>query len=579
MRKTKIVCTLGPSSDTEESVGALVKAGMNVARLNFSHGTHKEQAAKIKIIRQINQGRNIPVGILLDTKGPEVRIKQFENGKIDLEKNDEFVLTTEDVVGNENRVAVTYEHLVDEVEKGNAILADDGLIQFEVLEVEGKNIRCLVKNGGELSNNKSLNFPDVNIQLPAMTQKDEEDILFGIEQNIDMIAASFVRKKEDVLSIRKVLESNKADHIKIISKIENREGVNNIDDIIKVSDGVMVARGDLGVEIPAEEVPLVQKEIIRKCNLAGKPVITATQMLDSMIRNPRPTRAEATDIANAIFDGTDAIMLSGETAAGKYPVESVETMVRIAVKTEESQTYINKFAHKFTGEPSVTNVVSHATCTAAQQLNAAAIITATSSGHTARMVSKFRPASTIIAITDDAKVQRALTIMWGVYPVHTKTFDDTDSLFDDSIFTAVRQGLVTTGDLVVITAGVPLGVKGTTNLLKVKTIGDVIIRGKGIGKRGVTATVRHAVTAEQNFNQGDILVANSIEQEHMPFVKKASGIVTEEDGLTSQGAIAALQFDIPIVLGIEKVFDKLEDGSVITIDPQGGTIYKGKATV
>ena len=579
MRKTKIVCTLGPASESKEMVTKLIQAGMNVSRLNFSHGSYPEHKNKIDLIKEVRKELNKPVAILLDTKGPEIRIKQFAQGKINLEKGDDFVLTTEDVLGDQSKVAVTYPNLANEVAAGNVILADDGLIQFNVVKVEGSDIHCKVENGGELGNNKSLNFPDINIQLPAITQKDIDDIIFGIGEDVDIVAASFVRKRDDVLSIKKVLEDNGGDHIQIISKIENREGVNNIDEILAVSDGIMVARGDLGVEISPEEVPLVQKEIIKKCNKAGKPVITATQMLDSMIRNPRPTRAEVTDVANAIFDGTDAIMLSGETAAGKYPLEAVSTMNRIALKTEESEEYKRLMTHKFTGEISVTNVVSHSTCATAEQLKASAIITVTSSGHTARMASKFRPTSPIIAITDDERVQRRLAVVWGVHCVVTEFFEDTDVLFDGTLQIAVQEGLLERGDLVVISAGVPLGVKGTTNLMKVQTIGSELLTGSGIGKKAVTANARILKGENELFEPGDIVVAEGIDETLIPYVKEASAIVTEEAGFTSQGAIAALQFDIPIILGVEDAVTQIEDGSLITIDPQGGYIYKGKARV
>lgn len=580
MRKTKIVCTLGPVSETKKMIKELVQKGMNVARLNFSHGLHEEHRKKMDIIKEIREELNVPIAIMLDTKGPEVRIKQFENGGIFLDKDSEFIFTTEDVLGTNKRVAVTYSKLPQELKEGDFILADDGLLQFRVIMISGNNIHCIVQNGGEFKNNKSLNFPDTSIKLPAITKKDEDDINFGILENIDYIAASFIRKAEDVIAIRKILEDNSGEHIQIISKIENREGVDNIDSIINISDGIMVARGDLGVEISPEEVPLVQKEIIKKCNSLGKPVITATQMLDSMIRNPRPTRAEVTDVANAIFDGTDAIMLSGETAAGKYPLESVETMTRIAKKTESSDEYRRLMTHKFSGETSVTNVISHATCSTAEQLKASAIITATSSGFTARMVSKFRPTSPIIAITNDDSVVRTLSLVWGVYCVKTDYFNNTDTLFDESILIAVKEGLLQLGDLVVITAGIPLGVKGATNMIKIQTIGDVMIRGTGIGKQAVTGTARIVKDPLYNeFNDGEILVVSGIDKDYMPCVRKAAGIITVEGGLTSQGAIAALQFDIPIIVGVEEAFESIKDGIVVTLDPQRGYIYNGKARV
>ncbi|MCR1899160.1 pyruvate kinase [Irregularibacter muris] len=581
MKRTKIVCTLGPASESKDVLMGLVKSGMNVSRLNFSHGSHEEHKRKIDLIKEVREELNTPVAILLDTKGPEVRIKQFETGEIELIEGEKFILTTRDIKGNKDGVAVTFDNLHQEIKEGNKVLIDDGLVQLTVEKIVGPDIHCIVENGGPLKNNKSINLPDVNINLPAITEKDTQDIKFGIRENIDFIAASFIRKAQDILEIRKVLEENDAEDIQIISKIENREGVNNIDEIIEYSDGIMVARGDLGVEIPPEEVPLVQKMIIRKCNKAGKPVITATQMLDSMIRNPRPTRAEVTDVANAIFDGTDAIMLSGETAAGKFPVEAVRTMDRIARKTENSLNYKEMLKTLDPAEISVTDSISHATCTTAQELGASAIITATASGHTARMVSKYRPESPILAFTPDAKVVRRLTLVWGVYPVLIQDFTSTDELFDHSVHRALEEGLVQWGDLVVITAGIPLGIKGTTNLIKVHTIGEVLIQGTGIGKDSVTGKIRIVRNEEDiaDFQEGEILVSVSIDIESMPAVKKAAGMILEEGGLTSSGAIVALQMGIPVVVGAEKAIDSLENGQIVTIDSVRGLIYQGIAKV
>lgn len=579
MKKTKIVCTIGPASESEEILTELIQKGMNVARINFSHGVHEEHKKKFDAIKRVREKLNLPIAIMLDTKGPEVRIKQFENGGIYLEKGDEFTLTTEDLLGNEKKVAITYEKLTEELKIGDFILADDGLIKFSVEEINGSDILCKVLNGGELKNNKSLNFPDTKINLPAITEKDIKDLIFGIEEGIDYIAASFIRKTEDVLAIRKVLEENKGQHIKIISKIENREGVNNIDSILDMSDGIMVARGDLGVEISAEEVPLVQKEIIKKCNRLGKPVITATQMLDSMIRNPRPTRAEVTDVANAIFDGTDAIMLSGETAAGKYPIEAVETMARIAITTEQSSEYHRLVTHNFSGEISVANVVSHAASSSAEQLNAAAIIAITKSGHTARMISKFRPTAPIVAIADDEKVVRTMSLVWGVNCIYGEIID-MDSLFKNSVHTVVKEGILKNGDLVVIIAGMPVGVKGTTNMIRIQTIGEVLIKGMGIGKKAATGVARLIDRkGNPNFKRGDIVVSYGVDKDNISYIKDAAGIITEEGGLTSQGAIAALQFGIPIIVGVEDAMQNIEEGKTITLDPQRGLIYDGKATV
>lgn len=581
MKRTKIVCTLGPASETKEVLEKLVSSGMNVARLNFSHGSHEEHKKKIDLIKEIRREKGEPIALLLDTKGPEVRIKQFQEGEIELTEGESFALTTKDIKGDKERVAVTFDNLPNELKVGNIVLIDDGLIQLKVEKIEGTEIYCIVENGGTLKNNKSINLPDVNINLPAITEKDKKDIEFGIREKMDFIAASFVRKAEDVLEIRKVLEANNASGIQIISKIENREGVNNIDEIIDISDGIMVARGDLGVEIPPEEVPLVQKMIIRKCNKVGKPVITATQMLDSMIRNPRPTRAEVTDVANAIFDGTDAIMLSGETAAGKYPVESVQTMYRIASKTEHSLNYKEMLGKFGIEEVSVTNSISHATCTTAQELEASAIITATSSGYTARMVSKYRPYSSIIAFTPNKEVVRRLALVWGVYPVLVCNYSNTDELFEESTKKALEKGLVQSGDLVVITAGIPVGIAGTTNLIKVQTVGEIVVHGTGIGKKSVIGQVKIIKNQEDmdKINEGDILVSVSTDRDIMPAVKKSGGMIIEEGGLTSHAAIVALHLGIPVIVGAENATEIFEDGQTVTIDPSRGLVYHGEARV
>ena len=579
MKKTKIVCTIGPASETEEVITTLVEKGMNVARINFSHGVHEEHKKKIETIKRVRDKLGIPIAIMLDTKGPEVRIKQFKEDEITLIKGERFTLTTDDVLGDNQKVAVTYDQLSEELKIGDVILADDGLIKFIVKEINGKNIDCEVINGGELKNNKSLNFPNTNINLPAITEKDVKDLVFGIQEGVDFIAASFIRKTDDVIAIRRVLEEHNGEEIQIISKIENREGVDNIDTILEVSDGIMVARGDLGVEIPAEDLPLVQKEIVKKCNILGKPVIIATQMLDSMIRNPRPTRAEVTDVSNAVFDGTDAIMLSGETAAGKYPIEAVDTMAKIATKTERSSEYHRLVKQDFSGENSITNVVSHAASSSAEQLHASAIIAITKSGHTARMISKFRPSAPIISISDDEKVVRKMSLVWGVDSIFS-TFNGLDSMFKDCLDKAETQGLVKQGDLVVIIAGIPVGVKGTTNMLRIQTIGEVLIKGTGIGKYPATGMAR-LVDREGNpdFKKGDILVCYGVSMDNISYVREASGIITEEGGLTSQGAIAALQFGIPIIVGVEDAMQNLEEGKIITLDPQRGLIYNGKAIV
>lgn len=474
LRKTKIVCTIGPSSQNEEILKELILNGLNVARLNFSHGTHEEHKLKIDTIKKVRAELNSITAIMLDTKGPEIRIKDFENDQIELVKGQEFYLTTRDVQGNENIVSVTYGNLAKDIKTKDTILIDDGLISMEVIEViDGTDLKCIVNNGGTLRNKKGINIPNVTINLPALTDKDISDIKFGIREGIDYIAASFIRKADDVIHIREILEEENADNIMIISKIENRQGVENIDEIIKVSDGIMVARGDLGVEIPAEEVPLVQKSIIKKCNEAGKPVITATQMLDSMIRNPRPTRAEVSDVATAIFEGTDAIMLSGETASGSYPIEAVKTMVNIALIIEKSLDYEKILKSKSLGlNCGIADSISYATCKSSLDLKASAIISATSSGYTAAAVSKFRPAAPIIAATQSHKVMRKLALYWGVYPIKIEELRSTDDIFDRSVKEALKLGYLKNGELTIITAGVPVGVSGSTNLLKVHIVNE-----------------------------------------------------------------------------------------------------------
>ena len=463
IKKTKIVCTLGPVSENEETLRELIKNGLNVCRLNFSHGSHEEHKGRMDLVKKLREELNMPTAILLDTKGPEIRTGKFDAPEVLLEEGQTFTITMKDVMGNKEMCTVSYKGLANDVKTGDTILIDDGLVGLTVKEVNGDDIVCEVQNSGIVKNHKGVNVPGVKVNLPAITEKDRSDIEFGIEQGIDFIAASFVRKVSDVLAIREILEENNATHIKIISKIENQEGVDNLDEIIEVSDGIMVARGDLGVEIPTEEIPVVQKLMIKKCNEAGKPVITATQMLDSMIRNPRPTTAEATDVANAIYDGTDAIMLSGETAAGKYPVEAVKTMATIAKRAEET---MRNRRDKVNKSKNVTDAISYATCTTAMDLDAKAILSSTASGHTARMVSKFRPDCPIIATTSDESVRRQLSLTWGVIPVMRNKSANTDQVIVNSIEAAKTAEYVNENDIVVITAGG----SETTNLIKVETV-------------------------------------------------------------------------------------------------------------
>ncbi len=583
MRRTKIVCTIGPASEDKELFTEMVKAGLNVARLNFSHGTHDEHKKRIEMIKEVRRELDLPIAIMLDTKGPEIRTGIFENGYAELKTGELFEITVRDILGNNCVSSVSYEGLPGDVLVGSKILIDDGLIELEVEEIkDSESIMCRVLNGGILKNRKSINIPDVQINLPALTDEDIADIMFGIENDIDYIAASFIRKADDVNTILKVLEDNGAGDIQIISKIENRQGVDNIDEIIEASKGIMVARGDLGVEIPTEEVPMVQKMIIRKCNNQSKPVITATQMLDSMIRNPRPTRAEATDIANAILDGTDAIMLSGETAAGKYPLESIKTMVNIARITEESINYRKALEErrKLKTE-SVTYAVSHATCSTALDLNATAIITTTSSGYTPRMVSKFRPKAPIIAATSSEKVRRRMALLWGVYSVSTTEGHSTDEIFNKAIRKSKEAGYIKDGELIIITAGVPVGVAGSTNVMKVHIVGEILIKGTGIGKNHVTGSVFAARDAKQleGFKEGDILVCENTDIDMMHVVEKSSGLIVEEGGYTSHAAIVGLSLGLPVIVGALGAVEKLSTGQIVTIDCIRGLVYNGKTRV
>ncbi|EEU13026.1 pyruvate kinase [Anaerococcus vaginalis] len=584
LKKTKIVCTIGPASQSPEVLEQLIKNGMNVARLNFSHGSHEEHLEKIKTIKRIRRKLNVPLGLMLDTKGPEIRIGKFEEKEYFLKPDDIFTLTTRNIVGNKDIVSVSYEGLPQDVEKGSIISVDDGLIQLEVIEIkDGTEIVCRVQNNGVISNNKGVNLPGRVTNLPSITPKDVDDIKFGIENGIDMIAASFVRKKEDIYDIRKVLEDHGGEDILIISKIESQEGVDNADEIIEASDGIMVARGDLGVEIRTELIPLVQKEIIRKCNKAAKPVITATQMLDSMQRNPRPTRAETTDVANAIIDGTDCVMLSGETAAGKYPVEAVKTMRDICITTELSDDFEeNIYQTEIDRKITTTNAISKSTCTIASQLRAKAIITCTASGNTAKAVSKFRPRTNIIACTIDEKVARRLSVSWGVYPIIVEKAHETDELIERAIVGALKENYVQEGDLTVLTAGIPLGVSGTSNLIKVHVIGDIIANGTGVGNKSVSAKVVVGSTKEElegKFEDGDIIVAKYTDKDINEFMERSSGVIAENGGLTSHTAVVAIHFGIPAILGVKNITNLLEDGDTITLDPLGGIIYKGEAKV
>lgn len=585
MRKTKIVCTIGPASESPEVLEQLMKAGMNVARLNFSHGDHEEHALRIKRIREASEKTGITVGILLDTKGPEIRTHKMENDAIELETDQKITISMTEVLGTKEMFSITYDKLIEDVHEGSIILLDDGLIELRVTSIDKERgqIHTIVENAGTLKTKKGVNVPGVSVQLPGITDKDAADLLFGIEQDVDFVAASFVRRRSDVMEIRSLLEQNNGSHIQIIPKIENQEGVDNLDEIIMVSDGLMVARGDLGVEIPAEEVPIVQKSMIDKCNSAGKPVITATQMLDSMQRNPRPTRAEASDVANAIFDGTDAIMLSGETAAGLYPVESVETMHRIAETTEAAlnhkQIVSNRRKEK---ESNMTEAIGQAVAYTALNLRVQAILAPTESGHTAKMISKYRPGSPVIAVTSTARTARKLTLIWGVQPIVGTRVESTDEMLEVAVEEALKHGLIKHGDLVIITAGVPVGEAGTTNLMKLRVIGDILAKGQGIGKNvgfGEAVVVRNAEEALAMDTEGKIIVTYGTDRDMMDAINNCSGIVTEEGGLTSHAAVVGLSLGIPVIVGVKDAVAKVESGQEITIDADAGVIYHGHASV
>ena len=578
LKKTKIVCTLGPSSNTPEIIEKMIKAGMNVARFNFSHGSHEEHKQRIDMVRAASQKLGIPVALLLDTKGPEIRLGKFKNGSIMMEAGKDFTLTARDVEGDETIASMNYKELPQDVKAGDHILLSDGLVNLEVVSVDGEDIHTKILNSGKMSDRKRVAVPGIAINLPAVSETDAADIEFGCRMNMDWIAASFIQRGKDVLTIRKILEKHDS-HMKIISKIECQAAVNNIDDIIKMSDGIMVARGDLGVEVPAEEVPMLQKVLIHKCQAAGKPVITATQMLESMCNNPRPTRAETSDVANAILDGTDAIMLSGETAGGLYPVEAVETMARVATFTESNFTpksYEDVDAESTT----TTESIGKAVVKIAKDLHAAAIIASTERGGTAQMISKFRPACPIVAVSPHEAIVRRLQLNWGVQAVTGKEANDTDAVVDNAIFAALDNDLIKAGDLVVLTAGVPVAKAGSTNMIRVQVVGDVLLRGTGIGRNSAIGKVCVAESKEdleKNFSDGCILVLRSARADFVDYMKRASAIVSEEVGLTSESAIVAITLGIPTVVGAAHAVDTLENGEIVTVDASRGTIFRGEA--
>ena len=573
MRRTKIVCTLGPSTDKEEVLRNLMKNGMNVARMNFSHGTHEEQKARLDMIKKLREELNLPVAALLDTKGPEIRIGDVEGGKLELKPGQEFTLTTEEMLGTEKKVTITYKELYKDVEPGDSILIDDGLIGMEVVRIDESDIVCRVKNGGFISNHKGVNVPGVELNMPFVSPKDLADIVFAVEQDYDFIAASFTRTAEDIMEIRKILQEHGGEKIHIIAKLENKQGVKNCEDILRVADGIMIARGDMGVEIPLEEVPVIQKELIRKAMHMGKPVITATQMLDSMMKNPRPTRAETSDVVNAIYQGTSAIMLSGETAAGAYPIEAVQTMAKIAERTEQDIEYSRDF------KPRKLAAISHATCTTAADLKAAAIVAVSKSGRTVSRIAKYLPVCPIIGCTTDERVYRQLNLLWGVTPVVMKEANTADELFDHAVELAEQKGLIARGELVVIAAGVPVGLSGTTNMMKVQIAGNALVTGKGANKLKASGNVcvcSNDEDLEKKFRAGDIVVVEQTTNEMVHKLKDAAGIITETGDRYSHAAVVGMTLEIPVITSARNATRILKSGTFVTMDAEQGIVYNGR---
>jgi pyruvate kinase len=575
MRKTKIICTLGPATDAPGVLKNTMRCGMNVARFNFSHGTHADHKKRLDELKQLREELGLPVATLLDTKGPEIRLKHFEHGKVILEHGQTFTLTTRAVMGNQQICGITYKDLPQDVIIGSQIMLDDGLISMRVTELTETDIICRVENGGLIKDRKGVNVPGIHLSMPYMSQNDREDILFGIEQGFDFVAASFCRNEQDVLDIRRFIEEHNGT-MHIIAKIENQEGVDNIAAIMAVVDGVMIARGDMGVEIDFTEIPVIQKEIISRAMANGKTVITATQMLDSMINNPRPTRAEITDVANAVYDGTSAVMLSGETAAGQFPVEAVRTMAAIANRTEADINYFGRMLKMTTdAHLGISDATAHAACTTATDTNASAIISVSKSGATARRISKYRPETPIVACVMDLQIQRQLALTWGVTPILMPFAENTDDMIDFSVEAAKEVGLVEDGDIVVVTAGIPAGVSGTTNIMKVHLVGSCLITGVGVGKemaKGHLCICRNLTEIASKFKQGDVLVIPQTSNEMLPYILKAAAVITEEAGLSSHAAVVGLSTNKAVIIGAVGATKILHDGLYVSVDCKRGIV-------
>lgn len=578
MIKTKIIATLGPACNSESQVFSLIQAGVNVFRINLSHGDHESQAALIKVVKTARKRTESETAILLDTRGPEIRTSAMENGFVQLKQGQTFFLTTDTVVATNERVGVNYLGLSDDVGIGDSILLDDGKLALRVLSIHGPDVRTEVLVGGALSEHKRVSLPGVKVNLPALTDKDITDIHFGITMEVDFIAASFIRKVEDVLDVRRVIEEAGGKQ-QIISKIENQESLDNLEDILDVSDGLMVARGDLGVELQPEKVPVIQKQIIKLANKQGKPVITATQMLESMITNPRPTRAEASDVSNAIFDGTDAVMLSGETAVGKYPLEAVQFLVKNAEVSEAALPYDKLLTIGAShSTQTVANSTCYASCAIAQDLKAAAILIATERGQSARMVSRHRPKPSIIATSPKAFIRRQMQLLWGVVPLKIQDEDTINGLFDNAIAGSIENGLIKHGDRIVIVAGIPYKMTGSTNMLKIHEVGDINLHGDGIGQKVVTAevTVVSEDTTISDITAGTILVTYDTDSSILEQMINAVGIITEHPGLTSHAAMVGREEDIPVITGVKNATQKLQNGQIITMNCSSGQIYQRK---
>lgn len=580
MRKTKIICTLGPSTDKEGVLRDLIANGMNVARFNFSHGSHEEHLGRFEKLKALREELGKPVAALLDTKGPEIRLKDFKNGVENLVAGQTFTLTTRDVEGTNEICSITYKDLPMDVEPNGTIMLDDGLIKLQIQTVNDTDIICTVLNSGKIKNKKGVNVPGVHLSMPYMSQRDKDDIIFGIQQGYDFIAASFVRTAQDVYDIRNLLNQYDS-NIRIIAKIENREGVNNIDSILAAADAVMVARGDLGVEIDFTELPGIQKTIIDRSFSFGKPIVTATQMLDSMIVNPRPTRAEISDVANAIYDGTSAIMLSGETAAGAYPVEALKTMSAIAERTEQEGFHLRgRTMDSNPGKISVSDATAHAACLTARDVNAAAIVTVSESGTTARLLSKYRPQQPIIACVMREQVQRQLSLSWGITPLMMSLAHSTDELIEMSTALAKENGYLHNGELAVVTAGVPVGVSGTTNMIKIHMVGNCLATGVGVGPEnndvasGKACVCRTMDEVRAKFKPGMVLVVPSTSNEMLSFVRDAAALVVEEPGLNSHAAIAGKALLKPTVVGAAGATSHIRDGLMVAVDCAHGSVQR-----